>query len=73
MGVCKFFVKKFMEVEKATLITKTASVITHTPPSSLPIILVILCLIVIVMLGVFLAGIYHLCQDTTTPAPGIVV
>ena len=73
MGVCKFFVQKFMEVEKTTLITKTSSVITHTPSPSLPIILVVLCLIVIVMLGVFLAGIYHLCQDTTTPAPEIVV
>ena len=73
MGVCKFFVQKFMEVEKTALITKASSVITHAPSPSLPIILVVLCLIVIVMLGVFLAGIYHLCQDTTTPAPEIVV
>ena len=73
MGVCKFFVQKFMEVEKTALITKASSVITHTPSPSLPIILVVLCLIVIVMLGVFLAGIYHLCQDTTTPASETVV
>ena len=73
MGVCKFFVQKFMEVEKTALITKASSVITHTPSPSLSIILVVVCLIVLVMLGVFLAGVYHLCQDTTTPDPEIVV
>ena len=73
MGVCKFFVKKFMEVEKTTLITKTAGLITHTPSPSLSIILVVVCLIVLIMLGVFLAGVYPLCQDTTTPVPEIVI
>ena len=73
MGVCKFFIQKFMEVEKTALITKTSSLITYTPSPSLSIILVVVCLIVLVMLGVFLAGVYHLCQDTTTPAPEIVV
>ena len=65
--------QKFLEVEQKALITKTSSLITHTPSPSLSIILVVVCLIVLVMLGVFLAGVYHLCQDTTTPAPEIEV
>ena len=63
--------QKFLEVEQEALFTKTSSLITHTPSPSLSIILVVVCLIVLVMLGVFLAGVYHLCQDTTTPTPEI--
>ena len=63
--------QKFLEVEQEALLTKTSSLITHTPSPSLSIILVVVCLIVLVMLGVFLAGVYHLCQDTTTPTPEI--
>ena len=71
MGVCKHFIQKFLEVEQEALLTKTSSLITHTPSPSLFIILVVVCLIVLVMLGVFLVGVYHLCQDTTTPVPEI--
>ena len=71
MGVCKHFIKKFLEVEQEAIFTKTSSLISHTPSPSLHIILVVVCLIVLVMLGVFLVGVYHLCQDTTTPVPEI--
>ena len=71
MRVCKFYMQKFMEMEQGATLTKTSNLITHTPSPSLPIILVVVCLIVLVMLGVFLAGVYHLCQDTTTPTPEI--
>ena len=63
--------QKFLEVEQEALLTETSSLITHTPSPSLSIILVVVCLIVLVMLGIFLAGVYHLCQDTTTPTPEI--
>ena len=71
MGVCKHFIQKFLEVEQEALFTKTSSLITHTPSPSLLIILVLMCLIVLVMLGVFLVGVYHLCQDTPPSVPEI--
>ena len=65
MGVCKHFIQKFLEVEQEALFAKTSSFITHTPSPSFLIILVSMCLIVLVMLVVFLVGVYHLCRDTT--------
>ena len=65
MGVCKHFIQKFLEVEQEALLAKTSSFITHTPSPSFLIILVSMCLIVLVMLVVFLVGVYHLCRDTT--------
>ena len=65
MGVCKHFIQKFLAVEQEALFAKTSSFITHTPSPSFLIILVSMCLIVLVMLVVFLVGVYHLCRDTT--------